>query len=121
MTETPRISGTFHKADGTSVDFQIMPDGYAQWGGAKLGETVDALASMARSAREEGFFVVPERRTISAVVLVTYDDAGENFTSDDLADAIRDMVFTTVREETDIAPIVMEVAAASYDAPDEDQ
>lgn len=51
----------------------------------------------------------PGRRTVLAQVSVTFDVGTSKFDERDLADAIRDMVFTTIREETDLDPVVMEV------------
>lgn len=51
------------------------------------------------------------RRTFTAVVEVTVE-GGEGYTSADLADAVRDLVFTAVREETELDVIIMTVSGA---------
>jgi hypothetical protein len=59
----PRISGTFHRADGVKIRFQITPNlGWSQWGGSheELGQTVDILDAFEAAAREAGFFEQPE-------------------------------------------------------------
>jgi hypothetical protein len=60
-----------------------------------------------------------ERRTLTAVVEVTIDaDPSYTYTATDLADDIRDMVVLTVREETNLDPVIITVTAAPEPTPE---